>query len=186
MRIEVLDRNQGLSAVRQSLQLPIGIDLDSDEGLTSLLRLVGAMRTPCRASKILGEVLSLLEPLMDPPTTPERLEGLLDALVSYGDFVAVTRSAPGSTEMLYRVQPSYLVRSLGDALLIGIDQPGQQALPLNIQHQVELRGHARILPLGEGVDKSLRTSGLLEISESQWLDMPRIESSSEVLAKALR
>ena len=185
MRIEILDQTQATSTVKRLLQLPLELELDSDEGLTALLRRVGALRTPCRASKILGELRSLLEPILDPLPNPERLENLLDSLVSYGDFAAVTSSVSGTTELLYRVQPSYLVRSLGDALLIGVDQPGQQGLPPTIQQQVRLRGHARVLPLGVSVVEALKSGGFLELSVSQWFDMPHIGTSSEVLSQAL-
>lgn len=186
VRIEILDQSQGISAVRRSLDMPAEIELESDEGLAAVLRLVGAMRTPCRASRILREVTSLLSPLLDPMPPSEHLEALLDSLISYGDLAAITRASDGSTEMLYRVQLSYLVRSLGDALLIGLDQPGQHGLPPNLQKTVRLHGHARVLPLNDGAEQELRTAGLLEISENQWLDIPRIETSTEILAKALQ
>lgn len=186
MRIDILDQAQATSTVKCSLQLPLELELDSDEGLAALLRRVGALRTPCRASKILGEVTSLLEPLLDLPLNPERIENLLDSLVSYGDFAAVTRSVSGTTELLYRVQPSYLIRTSGDALLIGLDQPGQQGLPTTIQQQVRLRGHARVLPMGGGVIEALKSSGFLELSVNQWLDIPHIRTSSEILSEALR
>ena len=186
MRIEVNSAEKARAKVVQALELPEDLSLASDEGLSALLRAVGALRTPCRSSKLVGEAVNLLRPLFEEDVVRERLEDLLDQMVAYGDFAHVTPDQPGATEVLHRGHPAFVMRSPNEAILIGIDPPGQQSLREDLAQNVCFHAHARTIK-GEGdLNVALDRCGLSEISQEQWLDLPPSASAGDVVANAIQ
>jgi hypothetical protein len=119
----------------------------------------------------------------------EAIETTLDAVVAHGDILeqqdfSGEGDVPRSV-LLYAAPPSFVARSSGAALLLGITPDQVSPLPEEWQARIEYVGHVRRLPanVSENLHTDLVQLGLIELSYKAWLRAPAVETPAQYLAR---
>lgn len=152
-------------------------DVAETEVLAGLLRRAASFLCPCPARSLVRAVVDALRGLVDEDSTTERVDLLVDDLVSYGDFVQ-TASAPGEPQLLYAAPPSFVSLPSGRVLLLGVTPESVSWLPNAITERLSYRGHVRSLApnsLPNGVTPLL-DAGYFSVPHMVWLHAPRTVS----------
>lgn len=114
----------------------------------------------------------------------EWYESILDALIAYGDVLEVSPQDDDAWRtgrlVLRPAPPSFVRRSNGDLIILGVagDQPTALLgdLAAQLQHQGPLRSLRQ--PMAAGVIDHLKALGLVELPETAWLRAP-VSTSAE-------
>ncbi|MYD53271.1 MAG: hypothetical protein F4W96_03040 [Chloroflexi bacterium] len=123
-------------------------------------------------------VIEPLREVVDPPDLlTELVEDVLEAVIAHGDLLElpeVASTAERPRTLVYEAPPTFIVRSSGAVLLLGIAGEQNSLLPRRFERHVERRGHLRILPASIAADivSHLDGLGFTELSEKAWLDPP--------------
>ena len=110
-------------------------------------------------------------------------EAILDALIAYGDILEVTPQDSDAWRtgrlVLRPAPPSFVQRSNGDLIILGVagDQPS--ALLGDLADHLEHQGTLRSLrqPVAGPVIERLKALGLIELPEAAWLRAPKTTSA---------
>ncbi len=160
--------------------------LTSPEALAALLRRVASFACPCPAPQLVQTVLGSLRGLVgDAEALRPSMEDVLDALVSYGDlgeFGDLSDIEQGiGRGWLGLMPPSFVRRSSGAVLLLGIIPDRISPLPDELACRVSYVEHVRrIEPRpGEDLALQLRSLGLFELTERLWLRSPKVEAAAQ-------
>jgi hypothetical protein len=171
----------------ETLQLPTGIDLMSEEGLAASVRRTASFTCPTGPGTLVRRTVEVLRGLPEfAEDTSERLASVLDDLVAYGDLLELpVEDDDGRRRSLFLGPPSYVRRAgSNSALVLGIRGEGAPLLSDDLMQQVQYVGHARTLRLPEetSIDEVLSDQALFSVSSEQWLRAPREASSDDVIA----
>jgi hypothetical protein len=116
-------------------------------------------------------------------------EETLETLLVYGEILemrtAVDDPWQASPFVLRPAPPSFVVRQDGTVVILGVAGDAITPLPGEMNERVVCRGVLRVLfPEGsEDLRSVLREMELIELSESAWLRLPKVESYADYLAK---
>lgn len=173
------------SALRALGLSDAGIDLFSTESLAASLRRAASFLCPATPGGIIRSVLEVLEGLPGySDETKVQLEALLETLVGYGDLLELPAEDPDSIGLrIYLGPPSFVRRTSGSCLLIGVRPDGAQLVGDELAALIEYEGHARTVPSSDVLDEAIAASGLTQLSSEQWLQAPRPATASELIGE---
>jgi hypothetical protein len=161
---------------------PEATDLLSGEGISAALRRAASFLCPASRRQIVDAVLDALRPLSEAPE-PGRddLNSLLELVVASGDLLEV-RDASQSRNV-YLGPPSYIARSVGKYLLLGVRPYGAPLLEGSLADSIAYEGVTRTTSLDPAAGTAqLKAAGLQEIKREDWLRSPRSESWGDLLS----
>lgn len=161
--------------------------LSDSTSLAALLRRAASFLAPCSPRQLRERVMLGLTKLdQDAQITIERVDEIIEELVSYGDLLELpSRSGEGNAILLYLAQPSFLVRQSGKIFLFGIPPGSNELLPTDIRTRVQYQGATRSLVADPSEDLMaiLTSFGMQEMTERLWMRRPRSESPSNLIAR---
>ena len=152
-----------------------GADLFSPEGLAAQLRRAASFLCPATPGELTRAVLEVLAGLPGySAETATQLEAGLDALVAYGDLLEL-RTSDGTSRRLFLGPPSFVRRTSGTCLIIGIRPEGAPIVGEDLGLLIDYEAHTRSLHPAAGLapEQALLESGLIPITADQWLNYPR-------------
>ena len=162
------------------------LDLSSVEAIACALRRAAGFFCPCSRRTL---IKTAFEPLRGVHVETDLLalvEDTLEALVVHGDLLELcdaTQEAAGN-KLLFAAPPSFVRRSSGTIMLLGVAPDGVSPVPSEIEQAIEHVNHVRILR-NENTDFSeqLNELGLIELKLSAWTKAPRHETAAEYVAR---
>jgi hypothetical protein len=172
---------------------PTLLDLTSIEALSAAIRRAASYLCPCTGPTLARSVVQPLRGLIDDlGAVKESVEETLEALIAHGDLLehrpvdAAQNQQAGS--QLYAAPPSFVPRSSGGVILLGVVSDQLYALPAELEARIEYSTYVRRLQpkAGEILRDELLHHGLLELSSAAWLRSPRPEGSWQYLARINR
>lgn len=173
--IQLLTPASVLSRTAHALALG-GADVSSETLAAQAMRRAVSALAPCSRADALRFAR---EPLVDVIVEDgEWYEAILDALIAYGDVLEVTPQDDDAWRtgrlVLRPAPPSFVRRSNGDLIILGVagDQPTALLgdLATQVQHQGPLRSLRQ--PMAATVIDHLKALGLVELPEPAWLRAP--------------
>lgn len=169
--------------VRQSI-CP-GLVPYSPEWVAALIRRAAGLGAPCSPRTIREMVLRPLRGMVD-EVVVDRVDAMLDCLVAHGDLLEiVTQPDEQRSRVLFYCAPPTFVRiGSGSLMLLGIAGEQMSALPGNLEGQVQLREHLRILPVD--ASDELRASGFIELPFETWARQPAAMPASKYVDRQTR
>lgn len=190
MTVSLITPQYAMDQVAASLSLPAR---GSPTGLTpeliaQALRRAVQIMGPCATHELSHAVsssLAELDPLNRSPG--ELVEATLESLIVYGDILEMrVGEADGWNDRAFLLRPappSFVKRSDGSIVLLGVAGDEITALTPSLAAKVSYRETLRIVAPASGEDHAaqLREIGLLELPERVWLRIPRQESASDHL-----
>jgi hypothetical protein len=152
--------------------------LEYPEAICASIRRAASFLCPTTPRVLVDTVMEVLNPVLDAPLERTEVMSFLEQLVSTGDLLELSQATPErTTRLLYLGPPSYVEKSVGRYLLIGIRPSGAQLVPGDIP--VEYEGHTRTALLdGDDPDTSLKALGLHRISTKHWIGQPSTTSAN--------
>lgn len=184
MEVARLSPGQVSDSALRSLGLgDAGVNLVSTEAFAASLRRAASFLCPATPGQIVRSVVEVLEGLPGyGEDTKGQLETLLDALVGYGDLLELPTDTVDSHDLrIFLGAPSFVRRTSGSCLLIGVRPDGVQLVGDDLATLIDYKGHARIVSAFEELDELLASSGLTELSAEQWLQRPRQTEAHELI-----
>jgi hypothetical protein len=190
--IAVLSAAEALSKVRRSVFLPDASEgsTPSDDLLAHVTRRAVAIMAPCAAHELVRAVGQSFAGMADDAEAfAERIAGIVEDLIVYGDIIEMRESSadswPGSKGFVLRpAPPSFVKRTDGSIAILGI--AGDQITPLTaeLNSRAVAHGVLRIIPAtpGEDTEALLLDLGLLRFPERTWLRLPNFEAAANHVA----
>lgn len=176
-----------LPIARKALWLPPSDSSFDDELLAAMIRRDAGILCPCSRASLIGSTITSLEFIVGQEGLRDRIETIIDGLVSVGDLLEMsdvtTGDADAKTTWIFLAPPGFIIRPNGSAFLCGLTPDEALPLPDNYQSRIIYSGYSRYMrPLpGETLASALSGYGLLEHSERAWLRLPKIQSAQELL-----
>ena len=166
----------------------VGVDLFSPEALAASVRRAASFLCPATAGRIVHSVLEVLDGL--PGCTEEtkaQVETVVDSLVGYGDLLELaTESADAEGRRIFLGPPSFVRRTSGSWLLMGVRPEGAPLVGDELSALIDYESHVRIVRSSESVEEMVASSGLTEISAEQWLQAPRVIPAGDLVEDYVR
>lgn len=164
-------------------------DLAAPAVVTAAIRRAASLRCPCSERALLrASVDPLKELVADAGRLEQIAEDVIEALVAYGDLSEqrdVARDGQGT--LLYLTPPSFVARSSGNAVLLGIACDHASPLAASLSERLKERGHVRWALAGaRDLRAELTSLGLIELSDEAWLSAPAIEAAEVYLQRVKR
>lgn len=156
---------------------PEFVEVTRTEVLAGLVHRAASFLCPCPGRLLVRNVVDALRGLVDEESVTERIEFLVEELVSYGDLVQ-TASKPGDPQLLYTGPPSFVELPNGRILLLGVTPESVPWLPDDVTERISHQGHVRSLTpnaLPGGVT-SLVDAGYFSVPHTVWLHAPKTAS----------
>ncbi len=194
MVIAEVSAHEVVQVSRETLGLPPRSDDPIDDVmLAASLRRAAGIMCPCSPSTLLTAVLESLQYLIeDNDAMAERITATLEGLIIGGDLLELNQvtidDATVKGTWVFAAPPGFVVRPGGSVFLIGIVSDEATPLPASLSARVVHEGFARVLTPqpSENLPSVLRDLGLLELSESIWLKVPKQESATNLQDDMLR
>jgi hypothetical protein len=187
MGVRLIEREQVVRSALDTLRVSRpGGSLSSEEGLANLLRRLASFHCPCSRRTLRKAALQTLSHLTDQQDLDERVDDLLESLISYGDLVeAAVQEAKGEAgrpALLYLAPPQAVPLKDRSIVVLGIEPDDQTALPESMEDRLTLNGHVRRLyeTSGETLEQ-LVALGFIVVPEALWLKAPPPLKSSELI-----
>ncbi len=181
-------------AVQTALVASLGLDgsthaPSSDEVLAGAIRRVAAMSCPCARRSIVRAVTGSLDPVLPAEDLQERVEDMLDALISHGDLAELRQSDDEferSNWLVHAAPPGFVRRKSGAVILLGVAPDEIFPLPRQLGRRVLHRGHVRLIEEDEDANLPgyLSDFGLLEMPAASWQRSPPASTAEELLRAA--
>jgi len=165
------------------------LDILSEETLSNLLRRVASFRCPCSGRILVNTVSDAIECFIEDDSLKDKLENVLEALISYGDLLEANNITILSDDVkstwLYTAPPAFVDRLNGHLIIIGIANENILPLPGHIKNRIEYNKHRRYInpESDEYLTATLREHGFIELSEQMWLQSPRKTTAQDLLKK---
>jgi hypothetical protein len=168
---------------------PEAVDLTSVEATAAALRRAANFLCPCSAGSLVRGVVRPLRGLVpDLDATKELIEEVLEAMIAHGDIIEQRELPNGpstqSRVLLYAAPSSFVGRSSGTMILLGISADHVSSLPPELESRIEHAGHVRRLKPrpGDDLHSELLQLGLIELSYEVWLKLPALEVAETHIA----
>jgi hypothetical protein len=172
---------------------PTALDLTSIEAIAAALRRAANFLCPCAAPTLVRSVVGPLRGLVDGLEEVKVLvEDTLDAVIAHGDILEYNdvEESPwrGTSALLYAAPAAFVARKSGAVILLGVASDQLSALPDDLEARIEYVNHLRRLsPFpGENLPDNLVQLGLIELSYTDWLRMPPVETAELYLLRLNR
>lgn len=151
------------------------------------LRRAAFLLAPCSSTDLIGFVS---EPLTVFGDIREIVEESLSEMITYGDILEMKRlqSDPwdAPSYLLRPAPPSFVLRSNGEAIILGISGELPSALTAELDANIQTGGPVRVLRTDiDSLPSQLKLLGFTQLSEQAWLRVPTI-CASEVHAESWR
>lgn len=188
MGVRLLAREEVVHSVLDTLRIPQPVvSLSADEGLVSLLRRLASFLCPCSRRTLRKAASRTLSHLVGLAELDERLEDLLESLISYGDLIEAAvqeaRSEEGRPALLYLAPPQAVPLKDGSIVILGIEPDDQTALTESMEHRITATGHVRRLYAAPSDTlEQLVALGFSVVPEALWLEAPPPVKASELIA----
>ncbi|RIR09570.1 hypothetical protein [Mycobacteroides abscessus] len=159
-------------------------DLWAPEVLAASLRRAASFLCPTTPRRVVDAVMEALQPLrQDTPLDRDDLNDLVEALLSTGDLVELAPGPDRSGRMLYLGPPSYVEKSDGHYLLLGIRPFGTPLLERDLMPSIRYERQTRSIELDpSSAAGHLRSLGVHPIARDRWVGTPSQEPAADVLA----
>ena len=160
-----------------------GFDLWTPEALAASLRRAASFLCPTTPRRVVDAVIEVLQPLR-PEIPPDRddLNDLVESLVSAGDLVELPPDPERRGRMLYLGPPSYVEKSRGHYLVLGIRPFGGPLLGSELAPAIQYERQTRSVDLDPTTAASdLRSLGVHPIARDRWVGRPSQERAGDVL-----
>lgn len=177
---------------RQVCQLgldPDALDLTSVEAIAGALRRMASFLCPCPRSALVRAVVRPLHRLVDDINIFKgTVQNTLAAMIAYGDILEYPDVEEdleaGSAIVLYPAPASFVVRSSGTVLLVGVASDQSSALPDELANRLDYANHLRFLRPrpSEDLRTQLLQLGLVELNYERWLHGPTRKSAAQHLS----
>ena len=169
-----------LAECRQTL----GLACDSknpldDTMLAALLRRSAGIHCPCSRTTLRASLLESLQYLDTAETElSERVDTIIEGLIIGGDLLelhdvtAIDPKVRGT--WVFAAPPSFVLRTHGDAFLLGIVPNQDVYLPQSLTSRITYNGLARVIAPepDEDLPNALRELGLQQLTVDAWLKSP--------------
>lgn len=180
--MRIVNHSELLGACGEALGVPSPVDVASL--LKPTLRRAVFQLTPCSAADLIRFVA---DPLAIFGDLREEIEQALNEMIAYGDIFEMRRleSDPWDAPayLLRPAPPSFVLRSNGDAIIIGVSGDVPSALPAELAAQVKTEGPVRVLRSNIGdLSEHLKRLGLTQLSEQSWLRTPPLSSAQNYMS----
>jgi hypothetical protein len=169
---------------------PKSTDLTSIEAISGSIRRVASFACPCSASTLVRNVVLPMRGLVsDPSAFKELTEDTLEAVVAHGDIQEFRNISDeverGQSILLYAAPASFVVRSTGSVIFLGVTADHLSVLTEDMASRIEYVNHLRRLAPrpGEVLRDELTHLGLIELSYQSWLKSPPAETPSQLLSR---
>jgi hypothetical protein len=165
-------------------------DLTSIEAVSAAIRRAASFACPCSASTLVRNIVHPMRGIVsDLEAFKEFTEEILNAVVANGDlqeFQNISEDAErGQSTLLYAAPASFVARSSGSVILLGVAEDNLSVLPDQMTSRIEYRNHLR--RLAPRADEILRDEllhlGLFEITGRDWLKTPPTGTPGQLLAR---
>jgi hypothetical protein len=193
MVIQQIEPDEVVSLARKALALPNTSDVHDDAFLAALVRRAAAIVCPCSSGTLERAVMEGLFRLAeDPSKLTEDIEAAVEKAMIAGDLLELHQVATDDPNVkgtwLFSAPPAFVARPSGSVFILGVTPDGPSALPASLSERILYERHCRIIEPqpSENLAQMLRELGLLELSERNWLRLPRQESQNDFLAKIER
>lgn len=186
MKITMLASEEVAARTAAALGLdPDTTDLDSDEGLCASLRRAASFLCPATPRQLVDAVRDALGPLArrGVPSRDDVMDRL-DLLVAAGDLLELHEDTQRQTRRLFLGPPSYVTKSPGRYLLLGVRPFGERLVVGPLEKDIAYEGHLRTLRLDAADPPAvLAAAGLHETTPEEWLMAPRAQAADELLGE---
>jgi len=171
-----VDASAVAAGVARSLGLPNDVAPIGPEALAAILRAIATVISPCSSNTLADTCVGLLRGLLPRDSAKQRIVDMIRLMVAYGDLVEAPDREPTLVRrtVIYPAAPAFVLRTNGDALLMGTAMLGSLPLPASLMEAVVFAGHTRRLPASADVDL-LRSAGFIEWPRDLWLRTPSEE-----------
>lgn len=194
MDIVGISATEVLRSSRNALGLSTSSDIMVDDAmLAALLRRAGGILCPCSLSTLTASVLECLQYLVgENDDTADRVAEALEGLIVVGDLLElnqVTIDDPAvKGTWVFSAPPGFVVIPSGTFFLVGIVPDEVTPVPASLSARVIYEGFRRsLIPQpGENLTSVLSELGLRELSVSEWLKAPRLESANNLRDNMVR
>jgi len=161
-----------------------GFDLWAPESLAASLRRAASFLCPTTPRRIVDSVIEVLQPLRpETPLNREDLNDLVELLVSTGDLIELPPDPDRRGRMLYLGPPSFIEKSEGHYLLLGIRPFGAPILGNELMPSIRYERQTRSIELDSSSAASdLRSLGIHPIARERWVGAPSPEPAVSYLA----
>jgi hypothetical protein len=186
MAVEIVSRDRASCLAVQALGLDASVlDLTAPEAMAELLRRVASFTCPASEPQLIEIAYMTMRELVDDPGLRERLSDLLHELIGVGDLLELEGARGDRQSSVYLGQPSFVRRSGGRYMLIGVRPEGAPLLEGELSVYVRPEGHIRLLELPDEVCPvaGLTEQGLRPLSLDNWLRSHRSMSPGEHVSR---
>jgi len=168
-------------------------DVADDAMLAASLRRAAGILCPCSLSTLTASVLECLQYLVgESDDTEDRVAATAEGLIVVGDLLElnqVTIDDPAAKgTWVFPAPPGFIVIPSGSVFLVGIVPDEVTPLPASLSARVIYEGFRRsVIPQpGENLASVLSELGLRELSVSEWLKAPKLESANDLRDNMVR
>lgn len=193
MVIQQVDAQHIVALCSEALALPNPANVHDEVLLAALVRRAAAIVCPCSPGTLQRAVLnSLLGLSNESKRLAEDVETAVEKATIAGDLLELNQVATDDPDVkgtwLFAAPPAFVARSSGSVFLLGVNPEGLMPLPPAFRSRIRYDRHCRTIQpqTSEDLAQSLRELGLLELSERNWLKLPRQESAKEFCARIER
>lgn len=187
--ITEIQTDEILNGCRKTIGLPVPSDSSiEDELLCGLLRRAAGILSPCSIARLRSTLLDSLRHLGESEIKlEERITGLIDQLLMYGDLLEhaeVSTEDPEAKETwVYPTPPSFIVSPGGTIFVIGIVPDQDRFLPESLARRLSYKVFTRVINPNPGEDlrQELHDQGLQELSCAVYFRAPRSQLPNDFI-----
>ncbi|MGW5364455.1 hypothetical protein [Actinopolymorpha pittospori] len=160
------------------------IGLTSVEGIAASLRRAASFMCPTSPGRIVDAVLGAIQPIHPGGLTRDDIADMLDQLIASGDLLELRHDSGRTTRLLYLAPPSYIERSPGTYLLMGVRPFGAPLIGDELAAGIEYEGPTRVLALDTAdPDKELHERELQAVPKERWVSSPASEAPADLIGR---
>lgn len=191
--IQLIEADQVVSLCSETLGLGKAHSIHDEVLLAALVRRAAGLVCPCSPGTLRRAVLESLFLLSeDVERLSDDVEMAVDKATIAGDLLELNQVTTDDPDVkgswVFAAPPAFVRRSSGGVFLAGISPEGPSALPPDLAKRVQFDRHYRTLApqAGEDLPKALKEFGLVELSERNWLKLPRQEEARTFVDRMTR
>lgn len=183
--IRQVEAEEIFTACRQGVSLPSGSMLD-EVLLAALVRRAAGFLCPCSPRTLVRAVIESLNHLVDDKEAlVEAVETAVEKATIAGDLLELGEVTTDDPETkgtwIFAAPPAFVARPNGGVFFAGIAPDEPNPLPRTLATRLVYDRHFRFIPAepGENLPQVLRDFGVLELSDRNWLKLPREENAKD-------
>ena len=178
---------------RRALALPGDAGIHDEAFLAALVRRAAGILCPCSERTIFRAVLESLDRLVEDATQLEtEVETAVERAMIAGDLLEFSQATTGDPSAkgtwVFAAPPSFVARPSGSVVFMGIAPDEPTPLPPSLNARIIYERHFRLIhqETSENLPQILRELGVLEVSEQNWLKLPKEEAARTFLDRLER